>query len=61
MAVRKTRDKVIYTLTDEMHGLVTELYEASVDNEKANTGKALDKLSKAIKHFKSNIIITDEV
>lgn len=55
------KESVIFSLTEELHGDVTNIYEALVDNENKEAFKMIDGLRRKLKDLKDNLLKKEEV
>lgn len=53
--IKKSKEKVVFTLTEEFHDDITEIYEASVDDLDDEAITLIDKLRLKLKAFKENL------
>lgn len=50
------KPEIIFSLTNEMHDDVTNIYESAVDNENEEAIKQIDALRSRLNSFKTNLI-----
>lgn len=52
---------ILFSLTNEFHDDIDNLYESSVDNENSKSFEIIEELIKKLKAFKKNLIKREEI
>ena len=55
------KQDLIFSLTEEFHEDVVNIYESSADGDNASAFAAVDELRRKLKAFKDNLINKDEI
>jgi len=56
-----SKEKIIFSLTNEFHTDIDNIYESSSDGDIDETFKMIDELRRKLKAFKDNLIKKEEI